>query len=50
MTRQNAAMVEEASASTAALSGEAERLHERFRLFELGQTIESAHRGTSSAA
>lgn len=50
MTQQNAAMVEEASASTAALSEEAERLHERFRLFELGQNVESAHRGIWSAA
>ncbi|MGY5808807.1 methyl-accepting chemotaxis protein [Rhizobium sp. LEGMi198b] len=38
MTQQNAAMVEEASASTAALSGEAERLHDQFARFELGGT------------
>ncbi len=50
MTQQNAAMVEEASASTAMLSSEAERLHERVARFELEVGSHSGGDGRSTAA
>ncbi|MEK1931646.1 MAG: methyl-accepting chemotaxis protein, partial [Pararhizobium sp.] len=50
MTQQNAAMVEEASASTAMLSSEAERLHERVARFQLGLVPESGGDGGRSTA